>query len=483
MAAKDTQQRDFNLLDNLLEGCQIIDYEWRYLYLNDAAIVHARMSREDLIGRTMMECYPGIENTELFAVLERVMHDRIDARIDNEFTYPDGKTGWFELHAEPWEEGILILSQDITARKLAMQAAQMEIKRLDTLRQIDLAITSSVDLAVVGDIVLDRVVDSLAVDAAALLLFDEDTLAIATQRARGFAGETHEVASIKIGEGIAGVSARTRETVIIDDLAVEPGFIRRGLVERHGFVSYFARPLMERGKILGVLELFHRQKKEYDQSWLDFFEIIAGQAAIAISHIQTYGNLQNANVDLLLAYDLTIQGWAKALELRDIETEGHSRRVTEVTDRLARRMNYKKEDLVHIRRGALLHDIGKLGIPDAILHKPDKLSDSEWETMRQHPAIGYKLLSQIDFLGPALDVVRYHHEKWDGSGYPRGLDGDIIPLSARIFAIADVWDALRSDRPYRPAWDDERALEYIKSESGKHFDPEVVEAFLKEVAE
>jgi putative nucleotidyltransferase with HDIG domain len=254
-------------------------------------------------------------------------------------------------------------------------------------------------------------------------------------------------------------------------------------VERHGFVSYFARPLMERGKILGVLELFHRQKKEYDQSWLDFFEIIAGQAAIAISHIQTYGNLQNANVDLLLAYDLTIQGWAKALELRDIETEGHSRRVTEVTDRLARRMNYKKEDLVHIRRGALLHDIGKLGIPDAILHKPDKLSDSEWETMRQHPAIGYKLLSQIDFLGPALDVVRYHHEKWDGSGYPRGLDGDIIPLSARIFAIADVWDALRSDRPYRPAWDDERALEYIKSESGKHFDPEVVEAFLKEVAE
>jgi len=184
-------------------------------------------------------------------------------------------------------------------------------------------------------------------------------------------------------------------------------------------------------------------------------------------------------VELAVAYDTTIEGWARALELRDQEAEGHSQRVTELALRLARAMGISEEYLVLFRRGALLHDIGKMGIPDVILLKPDALTEEEWTIMRKHPIYAYDMLSPIAYLRPALDIPYCHHEKWDGTGYPRGLKGDQIPLAARIFAVVDVWDALRSDRPYRAAWPEEEVWEYIREQSGKHFDPQVVEAFLK----
>ncbi|MGC9063072.1 MAG: HD-GYP domain-containing protein [bacterium] len=191
----------------------------------------------------------------------------------------------------------------------------------------------------------------------------------------------------------------------------------------------------------------------------------------------------SANRELLRAYDKTLEGWAYALDLRDKETEGHSQRVTELTLRIAKKMGVRDEDLIHIRRGALLHDMGKIGIPDNILLKPDKLSEEEWEIMKKHPVYAYQMLSRIEYLRPALDIPYCHHEKWDGSGYPRGLKGEEIPLAARIFAVADVFDALTSDRSYRKAWTKESAIEYIKGEAGKHFDPRVVDAFLKVIEE
>jgi putative two-component system response regulator len=188
--------------------------------------------------------------------------------------------------------------------------------------------------------------------------------------------------------------------------------------------------------------------------------------------------LQRTNADLLVAYDATIEGWSRALDLRDKETEGHAQRVTEVAVALARAVGIPEDELVHVRRGALLHDIGKLGVPDQILHKPAPLSDEEWEVMRRHPVHARDLLAPIAFLGPALDIPLYHHERWDGGGYPRGLRGEQIPLIARVFAVVDVWDALRSDRPYRPAMDREVALDYIRSAAGTQLDPTIVEAFL-----
>lgn len=190
-------------------------------------------------------------------------------------------------------------------------------------------------------------------------------------------------------------------------------------------------------------------------------------------------NIETAHEQLLSAYDATIEGWSRAMDLRDKETEGHTLRVTDLSVKLARNMGINEGELLFIRRGALLHDIGKLGVPDAILHKASSLNDDEWKVMRQHPQLAYDMLYPIEYLRPALDIPFCHHEKFDGTGYPRQLKGEQIPLSARIFAIVDVWDALTSDRPYRPAWEKQKAMEFINEQSGKHFDPKVVEAFNK----
>lgn len=190
-------------------------------------------------------------------------------------------------------------------------------------------------------------------------------------------------------------------------------------------------------------------------------------------------NLEQAHAELKTAYDATIEGWSRAMDLRDRETEGHTQRVTQLTLKLAEAMGMRPDELVHIRRGALLHDMGKLGVPDAVLHKPEKLNEAEWELMRQHPKWAYDMLQPIEYLRPALDIPYCHHEKWDGSGYPRGLKGAQIPLVARIFSVLDVSDALSSDRSYRPAWEKEKVREHIRSLSGTHFDPKVVDEFLK----
>jgi HD-GYP domain-containing protein (c-di-GMP phosphodiesterase class II) len=187
--------------------------------------------------------------------------------------------------------------------------------------------------------------------------------------------------------------------------------------------------------------------------------------------------------ELALAYEATIEGWSRAMDLRDKETEGHTQRVTEMTVHLAWAMGMSNEQIVQVRRGALLHDMGKLGVPDSILLKPGKLTDEEMLLMRKHPQYAYDMFSSIEYLRPALDIPHYHHEKWDGTGYPNELEGEQIPLPARIFAVVDVWDALQSDRPYRKGWTQEKVLEHIRAQSGIHFDPKVVELFIKVLSE
>jgi HD-GYP domain-containing protein (c-di-GMP phosphodiesterase class II) len=191
--------------------------------------------------------------------------------------------------------------------------------------------------------------------------------------------------------------------------------------------------------------------------------------------------LQDANVKLTLAYDTTLEGWSRAMDLRDRETEGHTQRVTELTTRLALAMGMSDDELIHVRRGALLHDIGKMGIPDRILLKPGPLDEDEWAVMRMHPVYAHQLLARVPFLQRALDIPYCHHERWDGTGYPRGLRGDAIPLAARVFAVVDVWDALRSDRPYRRAWSEERTVEHLESLAGVHFDARALTCFLIEI--
>jgi HD-GYP domain-containing protein (c-di-GMP phosphodiesterase class II) len=227
-----------------------------------------------------------------------------------------------------------------------------------------------------------------------------------------------------------------------------------------------------------VLEVFHKVALTPYPEWVEFLETIAGQAAIAVDNFTLFENLQKSNLELQQAYDATIEGWSHALDLRDKETEGHTQRVTEMSQRLARIMGIKGEALLHMRRGALLHDIGKLGVPDGILLKPGEFTPEEWVVMAKHPQFAYDWLAPIAYLKEALVIPYCHHERWDGSGYPRGLKGEEIPLAARIFTIVDEWDAVTSDRPYRMAWPHEQAVEYIRENSSKHFDPAVVEIFL-----
>lgn len=210
---------------------------------------------------------------------------------------------------------------------------------------------------------------------------------------------------------------------------------------------------------------------------------VLGVAVDVTARERAMTDLEATNRALTNAYDSTLEGWVRALDLRDRETEGHTKRVTKLTVELARRMGVPEEDLVHVRRGALLHDIGKIGIPDAVLKKPGPLDEDEWKLMRQHPVWAREMISAVDFLQPALDIPYCHHERWDGEGYPRGLAGESIPLSARVFAVVDVWDALRSDRPYSEAWDEDRVLAHLREQAGGQFDPAVVEAFLGMLAE
>jgi HD-GYP domain-containing protein (c-di-GMP phosphodiesterase class II) len=245
------------------------------------------------------------------------------------------------------------------------------------------------------------------------------------------------------------------------------------------FVSYFAVPLLAKGQVKGVMEIFHRSPLVLPPELSDFLNALAGQTAIAIDNAGLFVDLQRSNQDLLISYDATIDGWSKALELRDKETQGHTQRVTEMTLQLARAFGLDASEMVHLRRGAILHDIGKMGIPDQVLFKPGKLDEEEWKLIQKHPQYAFELLSAIPYLRRALDIPYCHHEKWDGSGYPRGLQGQEIPLAARIFAVVDVWDAVTHDRPYRHAWSPEEATSYIREQSGKHFDPSVVAMFLK----
>ncbi|MFZ5651748.1 MAG: HD domain-containing phosphohydrolase [Bacillota bacterium] len=358
------------------------------------------------------------------------------------------------------------------------------LKLVHALRNIDLAITGSLDLRVTFSVALDEITAQLGMDAAAIMILDLHTQTMEYAAWRGFRTGALRRLRLRLGEGYAGRAALERRNMHIPLLPeTARDSVQAALLADEGFVTYYAVPLIAKGQIQGVLEVCHRSPIEHNGEWLQFLETMAGQAAIAIDNIALFDQLQRSHIDLLLAYDATIEGWSRALDMRDKETEGHSQRVTEMTLRMARALGVKKEELVHVRRGALLHDIGKLGVPDGILLKPGPLTPEEWEIMRRHPQYAYEMLSPIAYLIPALDIPYYHHEKWDGTGYPRGLKGELIPLAARIFAIVDVWDALSSDRPYRPAWPPEKVHAYLKDEAGKHFDPQVVDVFLKILAE
>ncbi len=352
------------------------------------------------------------------------------------------------------------------------------VQHLQSLRRIDMAINNSADLRLVFEIFMNQLVQDLGVDAVAVLLYEPQLQQLRPFMGLGFLSELRVRTRVPLGEGPAGRAAADQHNVYVPDLRL--GSVWGAAIEpehQTGFSSYMAVPMTAKGQLHGVLELYARRPLEATTEWQEYLETYADQGAIALENSQLVRSLERTNQELQRAYDRTIEGWASALDLKDEETAGHSKRVTEMAVKLARKLGVPTHELVHLQRGALLHDIGKMGIPDHILLKRGPLDAEEFEVMRQHPVYAYNLLFPIEFLRPALDIPYCHHEKWDGTGYPRNLQGEQIPLAARIFAIVDVYDALTSDRPYRDAWPIERALEHIRAQSGTHFDPRVVQAF------
>jgi PAS domain S-box-containing protein len=356
---------------------------------------------------------------------------------------------------------------------------QLRLQRMQALHRIDEAVSASLDLRLTLNVMLTQAITQLGVDATSVLLLRSHNQSLEYAAGQGFRTRAIEQSSIRIGVGVTGRAALERRptyAVRIDDIGND--FQRRNLLAAEGFKSYYAVPIIAKGNIKGVLEFFHRSNLETGHEWEDFADTLARQAAIAVENIVLFDDLQRTNTELTLAYDTTLEGWSHALDLRDKETEGHTERVTELAVQLGRAMGMGEADILNLRRGSLLHDIGKMGIPDAILLKQGPLNEDEWTIMRKHPEYAYDLLKPIAFLKNALDIPYCHHERWDGTGYPRGLLGTEIPLAARVFSVVDVWDALRSNRPYREAWPEETVLGYIEENSGEQFDPQVVQIFL-----
>ncbi len=449
----------------------ILDYK-----AGDPSLLY--LSPEEFLSRKIQDVLPSEIGLRLSNAIEETHRAGTNVSVDYSLPLKDGER-WFQARmvALPNRQTAMFV-RDITPYKQAELKIRSQLARMAALRSIDLAIASSLDLNLTLSMFLTQVKVQLGIDAACVLLLNPENQILEYAAGLGFQNPIFQQMNVRMGEGYAGLAALRRQIVHRENLPVRTtDFLRHPSFTREAFVECYAVPLVAKGRILGVLEIFHRSPIEADADWLDFLEMLGGQAAIAIDSAMLSNNVERSNAQLTLAYDATIEGWSRALGLRDKNSEGHTERVAEMAVRLARLVGLDELSIIHIRRGAILHDIGKMSIPDKILFKPGPLDELEWKIMRGHPSTAAQLLAPIPYLSPALSIPHYHHEKWDGSGYPLGLKGEQIPIQARLFAIIDVFDALTSDRPYRKAWSRQETLDYIRAQSGSHFDPKLVEIF------
>jgi PAS domain S-box-containing protein len=359
-------------------------------------------------------------------------------------------------------------------RAILFEETERRLGWVLAIRSIDRAIMGSVDVRTTMNIMLEKAVSQLKMDAASILLLRGNRLEYAY--GRGFKTPLITRTSLSMGRLQAGKAALENVPIFIgrydhDEWECE-------LIEEEGFNSYCVVPLISKGQVQGVLEVYAYRTLQQDPEWMDFLLALAGLAALSLDTATLVSTVQRTNDELSIAYDITLEGWSRSIDMRYDKVPGHAQRVVELTLQIARALGLDEQELVHVRRGAFLHDVGTIMVPEEILLKPGKLSPDEARILHQYPTYSHEMLRTIDFLRPALDIPYCHHEKWDGSGFPRGLRGTEIPFPARIFSVVEAWDALTHDRPYRKAWTRRKALSYIGAQSGIHYDPQVVRAFL-----
>jgi putative nucleotidyltransferase with HDIG domain len=450
----------------------ILDYR-----VNNSALQH--LFPNSTQAKNIKDIFPASVISQLEQALNRV--NATKNVVSLEYTLPiSNRDYWFDARLIPASDSkVILIARDITECQEIKVKMERQVQQMSILRSIDLAIASGLDLHLLLSMLLDRVLTLMHVDAATVLLLNSKTNLLEFAAGKGFHSNILQYTRLKLGEGCAGRVALDRKMLNIPDLGKDRmEFDRSPMFLKEKFVTYWGVPLMAKGRVLGVLEMFSRSPFKPDLDWQNFLVMVAGQAAIAIDSAMMFTDLQRSNAELSLAYDATIEGLSRALDLRDKETKEHTSRVTDITVKLATRLGVRQSDLIHVRRGAILHDIGKVAIPDQILFKPGPLAKEEWDIMRRHPDIAVELLSPVSYLESALEIPHWHHEKWNGTGYPDGLHQENIPFSARMFALADVYDALTSNRPYRSAWSKQDAVQYIESQSGTHFDPRITPEFL-----
>ena len=484
-ALRESEERYRTLAEASHDLITLVNRQWKIEFANTFAAQQFDIPPDTLPGKHLADVYPPEVAARQQTNLQHVLDNGQPYYIEEAVVF-SGRTAWLGSWHVPIKDKddqiniVLSVSRDITKRKIAEEKLSQQLDQLQLLRAIDAAIISSVDLVSNLYLIVKKTKEQLQVDAAVILLLDSQKRTLHFAAGEGYYANTLQFTCLKMGEGPAGRAAHERNVIHIPDLRVSDiNPTLKQVVDEEGFIAYFGIPLIAKGQLLGVLEIFHRSPLTADPEWLSFIETLAGQVSISIDSATLFSDLQKSNAELESAYDATLEGWSHAMDLRDKETEGHTRRVTEMAVKLAQVMGLSDEEILQIKRGALLHDIGKMGIPDAILLKPDKLTDAEWVIMRKHPVYARDMLSRIEYLKPALDIPYCHHERWDGTGYPQGLKGKQIPLAARLFSVVDVWDALSYDRPYRPGWPKERVIEHIRTQAGTHFDPKVVEIFLR----
>lgn len=470
--AWETQQWFAEIVSSSIDAIIGKSLDGTILSWNKAAEQLYGFSASEMIGQNIERIVPSHRRSELSEILAKLRRGEKVLELETERIHATGRQFEVSITISPIvteSQGIIgaaTIARDISARKDAERRLAIRLSQLTALRSIDLAIGGIFNLEHTFQIVIDQTLIATDVEGVCIYVKNRET------------GN-----SLLFGQKCRG-GGPFKDRNAVESLALHTIEHREParFVEADGLV-YDARPLAAMGDMHGSLIVRYYPESHDAREQSHFLDILAGQAGIAIESVCLFQDLQASHDELESAYDQTLEGWARALDLRDHETEGHSRRVTDLTMRLAAKLDLPPGDMVDIRRGALLHDIGKLGVPDSVLLKPGPLTDEEREVMRRHPTYGRDIVAPIEFLRGALDIPYCHHEKWDGSGYPQGLKGEEIPLAARLFALSDVWDALRSDRPYRQGWCVERVCDYIESEAGKHFDPQLVPLFLSMVAE
>jgi len=370
-------------------------------------------------------------------------------------------------------QSLLMLEQSVGDQ---MKLKQSQLRALMSVGQV---INSSLGLRRVLEEVMDSLISLMHAERGFLML-RESNGELAVQIARGIAHINLDEAAFSVSKTVVRKVVDSGAPVLTTNAQADPRFDAQLSVAAYQLRSILCVPLKLKNDLIGVLYVDNRAHAGiFKENDLELISAFADQAAVAIDSARLFEDLQESHRELEKAYQATLEGWVRALDMRDKETEGHTQRVTILTQRLARSMGVNDDALVNITRGALLHDIGKMAIPDGILLKPSQLTDDERMLIQKHPVYAYEMLSPIAFLVPAIDIPYCHHEKWDGSGYPRGLRGKEIPFAARIFPVIDVWDALTSNRPYRKALPQYEVRARIKADSGKHFDPVVVDAFME----